>query len=711
MERISFTIERITFQNPDNGYSVLRVSQKDAEGLITVVGTFLGVKECMAIVAEGEWKNNPKFGRQFVAETWHEELPVTVKGIEAYLGSGMIKGIGPKYARQIVKHFGLETFAILDYAPERLLEVQGIGKERMAKIRTSWEKLKGINEVMVFLQGYGVSPAYAVKIYKQYGKDSIKKVKENPYALADDVFGIGFKKADVIAQNLGYGKEDLRRCKAGVIYTLNQLADSGHCFAEYGQLMKVGAELLEVCDSFVTETVNALVFEESLVNEDGNVYLPMYYHSECAVANKLDKLLREYDSLCGMEPDMKAITAKTGIEYDEVQMEAIRMALRSKVLVLTGLPGTGKTTTMNGIIAAMDDGKRKILLAAPTGRAAKRMSEATGREAMTIHRMLEYSSSGFKKGFDNPLEGDVLIVDESSMIDILLMHALLKAVPLKMRVVFVGDIDQLPSVGAGNVLRDIIDSGQVPVVRLTRIFRQALKSRIVTNAHKVNHGQMPDITNGQDTDFFFIRQEDAELAAKEIVGIVSQRIPKAYGYTTNDIQVLVPMKNGAAGTAALNIALQEAINPDGEFIQSGQFKYRRGDRVMQIRNSYEKNVFNGDVGTVEDIDTEEGTMTVRFDKSVEYERGDFGELTMAYACTIHKSQGSEYPVVVMPLLMSHYIMLQRNLLYTGITRAKKLCIVVGAPKAVAMAVHNITVLKRNTRLKERLQAAAAANEI
>lgn len=406
------------------------------------------------------------------------------------------------------------------------------------------------------------------------------------------------------------------------------------------------------------------------------------------------------------EVNIEKISKETGIEYDEVQKEAIRIAMRSKFMVLTGGPGTGKSTTISGIIKVLESMDKEILCAAPTGRAAKRMTEVTGKEAKTIHRLLEYTpNEGFKHNEKNPLKGDVLIVDESSMIDIVLMNSLIKAVPKKMRVILVGDIDQLPSVGAGNVLRDIIDSGIVPVVKLTRIFRQALTSRIVTNAHKVNRGEMPDMSNGKDADFFFIKQDDGQQAANDIVKIVKERIPKAYGYNINDIQVLTPMKNGAVGTNNLNIILQEALNPVGDFIQSGQFKYRKGDKVMQIKNNYDKNVFNGDVGVVVGIDSEERAMSVLFDKEpVLYESGDLNELTLAYACTIHKSQGSEYPVVVMPLTMSHYIMLQRNLVYTGITRAKKVCIVIGDPKAMAMAVHNMTVLERNTMLKERLKA-------
>lgn len=700
MERITCKIEIIVFQNPENGYSVFRVSDLDTLTWYSIVGTFSGVDVGTCLICDGEWTET-KYGKQFTVSSWQEKLPTTLVGMEGYLGSGMISGIGPVMAKRIVKHFGLETYQIIDKHIERLSEVEGIGKGRIEKIRESWRKHKGIKDVMTFLQGYGISPAYAVKIYKEYGKDSIEKVKENPYALADDIFGIGFKIADQLARKLGYKKNDLRRIKAGVVFTLGQLADSGHCFSYHDDLVKASAELLEVTEAEVDEALINLTFEQSLQEENREYFLPQYYYSEIGVAGHIKKLMRQTYDL-SRKVDVEDID--TGIEYDEVQKEAIREALRSKVMVLTGGPGVGKTVTTKGIISAFEKLDMTILCAAPTGRAAKRMSEATGKEAMTIHRMLGYNpQDGFKQNEDNPLKGDALIVDESSMIDICLMNSLLKAVPEKMRLILVGDIDQLPSVGAGNVLRDIIDSGVVPVIKLTRIFRQAMTSRIVTNAHRINHGEIPDLSNGKDTDFFFIKQEDTEQAAKDIVDIVKNRIPKAYGYGIDDIQVLTPMKNGAVGTNNLNAILQQAINPEGSYIQSGQFKYRKGDKVMQIRNNYDKNVFNGDVGVVLAVDTEEGFMSVVFDKQVvNYGRGEMSELTLAYACTIHKSQGSEYPVVVMPLMMCHYIMLQRNLVYTGVTRAKKICIVIGDTKAMAMAVHNQVVTERNTRLKERL---------
>ena len=710
MEKIKCEIRQVVFSNDENGYTVLRVTMKDDDSALstyeTVVGSFHGVSEGNVIEASGEWMEDSRFGREFVVSSWTEILPDTVKGIEKYLAGGMIRGIGKEMARRIVKKFGADTLRIIDKDTDRLREVSGIGKDRVEKIRASWDKQKGVREIMVFLQGHGVSAAYAVRIFKHYGKKSIQKVSENPYCLADDVFGIGFKMADAIAATLGYGRNDIRRCKAGIIYTLKELSNDGHCFAEYEQLVSSAVCLLSVERAYICDAVEKLTEDGGIIAEQGEIFLPMYYYSEVGVANKLRRMLKDGEREVLKGFDVEKIET-SGIVYDDVQIAAINEAMRSKVMVLTGGPGTGKTTTTLGIIAALELFKKRVLCAAPTGRAAKRMSEATGKEAKTIHRMLGFTpSGGFEHNEDCPLEGDVLIVDEASMIDISLMNSLMKAVPQTMRLIFVGDVDQLPSVGAGNVLRDIIDSGMIPVVRLTRIFRQAMTSRIITNAHKINSGQYPDMSNGNDTDFFFIKDTDAEHAATEIVNLVRNRLPKAYGYEPKDIQVLVPMKNGVTGTKSLNIALQEAINPVGDCITSGAFKYRVGDKVMQIRNDYNKKVFNGDIGFVKEIDAEERVMTVTFDSGdVEYESSDMGELTLAYACTIHKSQGSEYPVVVMPLLMSHYIMLQRNLLYTGVTRAKKLCIVIGDGRAVYRAINNQVVLMRNTRLKERLQDA------
>ena len=703
-------VERITYQNPENGYSVLKVKVKGYNDLVTLVGNLLEVPVGSVLLCRGEWKVDKRYGSQFVAATWEETMPATVYGIEKYLGSGLVKGIGPRFARAIVQRFGTETIDIIETEIERLYEVPNIGRKRVAKIRESWEKQKDIKNVMLFLQGYGVSTAYAAKIYREYGKESIDKVRENPYRLADDIWGIGFKTADGIAAKMGYEKEDPRRCRSGILYTLGQLSDEGHVYAGEEQLVKTAGQLLEAGETAIRDTLAGMLQAEDLILDKDAIYLPPFYHAECGTSRRLRDLAEStgrslFDGLF----DPSSLTAETGIEYDEVQLAAIRQAVTSKVMVLTGGPGTGKTTTTQGIIAALKKAGLRVLLAAPTGRAAKRMSEATGMEAKTIHRLLEYNpQDGYKRNDENPLEGDALIVDECSMIDILLMNNLLKAVPVGMRLVFVGDIDQLPSVGAGNVLRDIIDSQRIPVVRLVRIFRQAQKSRIVMNAHTINQGRFPDTSNGRDTDFFFMREDDPERAAETIVRLVKERLPRAYRESPDRIQVLTPMQRGVVGAANLNLLLQQALNPSGPSLNRGGYTYRQGDRVMQQRNNYDKDVFNGDLGYIREVDTEERTLKVDFDgKWVEYDVTELDELTLAYATTIHKAQGSEYPIVVMPVLMTHFVMLQRNLIYTGITRAKKICVLLGAAKALAYAVRNVSVLKRNTRLKERLNPSAA----
>lgn len=704
MIKIRCVVEHITYQNAENGYSIMKVKVKGYNDLVTIVGSLLDVPVGSVLLCDGDWKVDKKYGSQFVVQSWEEVMPATIYGIEKYLGSGLVKGIGPKFAKLIVNKFGLETIDVIESDVERLYEVAGIGKVRVEKIRESWEKQKDIKNVMLFLQGYGVSTAYAAKIYRQYGKKSIENVKGNPYTLADDIWGIGFKTADGIASKMGYEKNDLRRCGSGLLYTLNQLGNEGHVYAEEEQLVKAAVSLLEADEESIRQAMSDMIQAEKLMKEENAVYLPPFYHSECGTAKRLLTLMSASDNGKHPQFDLKAIEKETGIEYDEVQIAAIRQAVDSKVMVLTGGPGTGKTTTTQGIIAALKTAGLQILLAAPTGRAAKRMSEATGMEAKTIHRLLEFNpADGYKRNDENPLEGDALIIDECSMIDIILMNNLMKAIPLGMRLVFVGDIDQLPSVGAGNVLRDIIDSQKIPVIRLTRIFRQAQTSRIVMSAHAINRGAFPDLSNGKDTDFFFIKNDDAEQVADHIVQLVKNRLPKAYSMSTNKIQVLTPMQRGVVGASNLNIVLQEAINPNKTGLNRGGYSFREGDRVMQIRNNYDKNVFNGDLGYVQAVDMVERTLIVDFDGTlVEYEVSELDELTLAYATTIHKSQGSEYPIVVMPVLMNHYVMLQRNLIYTGITRAKKICVLIGSTKALAYAIHNMTVLKRNTKLKERL---------
>ena len=746
MQKIRCVVERITYQNPENGYSVLKCRVKDYSDLVPVVGNMLDANVGSVLVCEGNWKVDSKYGRQFVAENWEETLPATVYGMEKYLGSGLIKGVGPKFARKIVQRFGVDTFVVIEDNVELLIEIEGIGRKRIQMIAESWERQKEVKNIMLFLQEHQVSTSYAAKIYKQYGNDSIAVMKENPYKLADDIWGIGFKTADQIANKLGFGKESYVRLRSGLMYTLSELSNEGHVYAEKQQLIDTASELLEASSETVVMTMDdmiskgELILEKNIIktDEEGNtieaVYLPPFYFAEVGVASKLKKLaaspagdklytkLMEARKTSGNEElsvNIEAIQAKTGMEYDEIQADAIRRAATAKVMVLTGGPGTGKTTTTHGIISAYKAYGLKILLAAPTGRAAKRMTEATGLEAKTIHRLLECKPpEGYQKDEENPLQGDVLIVDECSMIDIILMNSLLKAIPPTMRLIMVGDIDQLPSVGAGNVLRDIIDSGAFPVVRLTRIFRQAQSSRIIMNAHRINEGKMPDISNGKQSDFFFMENEDAEAVVPQVVKLVQEKLPNYYHVEPAQIQVLTPMQRGVVGATNLNLALQEALNPaehdvfmrgrgkvtmPKECLRRSGFAFRADDKVMQIKNNYDKEVFNGDIGIIETVNEDDRTLKVNFDgRSIEYDVTELDELVHAYATTIHKAQGSEYPIVVMPVMMNHFVMLQRNLIYTGITRAKKVLVIVGTRKALSYAVRNVTVTKRNTMLRERL---------
>lgn len=716
MERLRCVVERITYQNEQNGYTVIKCKAKGYNDLVTVVGEMPEVHVGSVLSLGGAWKMDAKYGRQFSVEAFEETLPATVYGIEKYLGSGLVKGIGPKYAKRIVREFGERTLEVIEDSPDDLIRVSGIGRVRVERIKKSWAEQKEIKNIMLFLQSHNVSTSHATKIWKTYGNESITVVQENPYQLADDIWGIGFKTADTIAEKMGFGKEKYARLRSGLMYTLNQLADDGHCYSKRDQLLKTGAELLGVEEAVLSMTLDEMISAGDVKTEpmpqDGAesgtaIYLPPFYFAEVGAARRLAQIhassrTAKVDT-AGLQ---ERISQATSMAYDPVQMEAIMTAAKSKILVLTGGPGTGKTTTTLGIIEAFRSAGASILLAAPTGRAAKRLSETTGMEAKTIHRLLEVKPpEGYQRNEENQLEGDVLIVDECSMIDILLMYALLRAMPDTMTLIMVGDVDQLPSVGAGNVLRDVIDSGAYPVVRLTRIFRQAVASRIITNAHRINKGQMPDLSNGRDTDFFFMERENPELAAGEIVELVKAKLPRYYKTRPASVQVLAPMQRGVVGAANLNQALQQAVNPGGAGLRRGGVEYRVNDKVMQIRNNYGKEVFNGDIGVVASVDLEERELAVDFDgREISYDVSELDELVLAYAVTIHKSQGSEYPIVVMPILMTHYVMLQRNLLYTGVTRAKKVLVIVGTRKAVSLAVRNVTVDKRNTLLAERIRA-------
>lgn len=715
MEHLRCVVERITYQNAENGYTVLKCAVKNYNDLITVVGTMPDTHVGSVLSLEGFWKMDVKYGRQFSVEHFEETLPATVYGIEKYLGSGLVKGVGPKFAKRIVEKFGKDTLDVIEECPDELLKVPGIGNVRVDRIKKSWQEQKEIKNIMLFLQSHEVSTSHATKIFKTYGSESIEIVKENPYRLADDIWGIGFKTADSIAQKMGFDKGKFVRLRSGIFYTLNKLVENGHCYANRRQLIEKAKELLEVEEPEIEITLDEMlrtndVIQEKNPEQEDAIYLPPYFFSETGCAKRLIQLMVGRRKI-KVDPDqiMKKVVAESEITYDEIQLEAVRTAISSKVMVLTGGPGTGKTTTTLGIISAYQKIGMKILLAAPTGRAAKRMSEATGMEAKTIHRLLEYKlPEGYQKNEEKPLEGDVLILDECSMIDIMLMYNLLKAIPEHMTLILVGDIDQLPSVGAGNVLRDIIDSGEIPVVRLTRIFRQAQGSRIIMNAHRINRGEAIDMRGGKDADFFFASKATNQEVVETIVQYCKTNLPRYYHVDPlEDIQVLTPMQRGECGAVNLNQVLQEAMNPTAIFLRRGGTQYRLHDKVMQIRNDYDKEVFNGDIGTIVKVNMEDRELTVNFDdREVLYDVTELDELSLAYAVTIHKSQGSEYPIVVMPFTMSHFVMLQRNLLYTGVTRAKKILVLVGEKKAVFYAIKNETTTGRNTMLKQRLSTGS-----
>jgi exodeoxyribonuclease V alpha subunit len=725
LSKIQGQIERITFANEENGFTIARLKTKGEKDLVTVVGSLPGINPGEVLELLGEWSNHPKFGQQFKVVKFKSVMPATAAGIEKYLGSGLIKGIGPIMASRLVNKFGVDTLEIIDTNPERLEEVEGIGEKRVQMIRNAWDAQKEIREVMVFLQGHGVSSTYSAKIYKQYGQGSIKVVQENPYRLAADIFGIGFKTADKIAGNLGIDRNSEIRAEAGILYVLHELADDGHVYYPYEPLIEACQKILEVDKEIIIKALAKLFEERKIVLEDLNdlkeeftpnnkgVYLTGYHVAEQNIALKLKILLNSPSNLRQIDEDkaLEWVQTRLDIQLTEKQKEGVKTAIKQKVMVLTGGPGTGKTTIIKAILEIYQRLTPKIVMGAPTGRAAKRMSEATGWEAKTLHRVLEWSPKemGFKKDGDHPLDADVVIVDEASMIDNLLMHHFLKAVPRGSVLVLVGDVNQLPSVGAGNVLKDIIASGLVPVVELNEIFRQAMGSLIITNAHRINQGEFPRIPDPKEEtlqDFYFIQKEKPEDVLATILDLVTNRIPSRFKINPIDgIQVLTPMHRGVIGAENLNKVLQEALNKSQVELPRGGRIYKLGDKVMQIKNDYDREVFNGDIGRITRIDPEEQEVTVEFDgRQVEYDFSDLNELLLAYAVSVHKSQGSEYPVVVIPVHISHYMLLQRNLLYTGVTRARKLVIIVGTKKALSIGIRNNKIQKRFTGLCQKLKA-------
>ena len=715
-------IERITYHNEENSYTIAKMKIGGRQDLVTAVGNLLSVSAGEVLKLKGEWHNHPKFGEQFKIISYESVVPATVKGIEKYLGSGLIKGIGPVMANRLVTKFGMETLNVIETETRRLCEVEGIGDKRIGMIKKAWDDQKEIRDVMVFLQGHGVSPAYAAKIYKKYAKASVAVVQQNPYKLATDIFGIGFITADKIAGNLGISKESLIRAEAGILYVLHQLSDEGHVYYPYEPLVEECKKILGVERDTIVKAFGKISFEKKIVIEDLNkedikennkaVYLAKFHVCEVGVAARLQELMRFPKKLKAFDREkaLEWVQGELKIQLAKNQKQAVKEAIEKKVMVVTGGPGTGKTTIINSIIKIYGRLGQRVLLSAPTGRAAKRMAEATGHESKTIHRLLEFSpkEGGFKRDENNPLDADLIVIDETSMVDTVLMYQFLKAVPKDATLILVGDVDQLPSVGAGIVLKDIIDSGSIPTVMLNEIFRQAKESLIIVNAHRVNNGQMPIIEGSGDSlqDFYFFIIEEPEKVAEKIIELCKEKIPQKFGYRSiDDIQVLTPMHRGLVGASNLNTELQKHLNSSTDELVRGGLVLKVGDKVMQIRNNYDKEVFNGDIGRINKIDREEQEIIVNYDgRMVSYEYSELDEIVLAYAVSVHKSQGSEYPVVVMPVLTQHYMLLQRNLLYTGITRGKKLVVLVGTNKAVAIAIKNNKPQKRYTLLKERLLA-------
>jgi exodeoxyribonuclease V alpha subunit len=720
-EPLSGLVERVTFHSPETGFCVLRVKVRGHRDLVTVLGSAAEVHAGEHIQASGQWQQHREHGLQFRAIFLQVVPPSSIEGIRRYLGSGLIKGIGPHFADRLVKSFGEGVFDVIERTPERLLEVDGIGRTRLQRITSGWAKQKAIREIMVFLQSHGVGTSRAVRIFKTYGADAIPLIKENPYRLARDIRGIGFITADQIAQKLGIPRTSMMRARAGITYALLQAVENGDCGLPEAELLTLAQKLLEVERGLLAEALALELADGSVVadtiNDQPCVFLPHLRQAEGAIATAIRHLQAG-------RPPWAAIDAVKAIDWAEARLEvnlapgqrdAVSKALSSKVLIVTGGPGVGKTTIIRSILTILRAKDMTPLLAAPTGRAAKRLAETTGLEAKTIHRMLEFDpkSGGFVRCKDFPLECDLLVIDETSMIDVPLMASVLKALPPTAALLVVGDVDQLPSVGAGQVLADLIGSGQLPVARLTEIFRQASASRIVVNAHRVNAGAMPEFAAPDgDSDFYFVEAADAEDAANKIVKVVADRIPARFGLDPiRDVQVLCPMNRGAAGARALNLALQAALNAgNGQAaVERFGFTYRIGDKVMQVENNYDREVFNGDIGFIAKIDHDEGEVTIDIDgRPVAYPFGEMDEVVLAYATTIHKSQGSEYPAVVIPVATQHYAMLQRNLLYTGMTRGKRLLVLVGQRKAVAIAVRGTRGRRRWSKLRELLALGDAA---
>ncbi len=710
MHTVTGLVSRLTFHNPDNGYTIAQIEPEPEKGErppegITVVGVMTTVAEGQTIEVTGTWEDHPKYGRQLKLESCRAVFPTTEEGIRRFLGSGLVKGVGKKFAERIVAHFGGDTLKVLEENPRRLLEVPGLGRKRAGMLARAWAGQRRMRDTMVFLQSHGVGSAAAVKIFRKYEQEAITKVRENPYRLQRDIDGIGFVTADAVASQLGIARNAPQRIQAGILYLLESAAGEGHVFLPQSEVVEKGSELLQVGAELFPAALEALDGERQIVRDQERCFLPYLYHSEVKVAAALERLLRTEgaDAEFGEDPG-------TELDLSASQRRAVETALREKVVVLTGGPGTGKTTVTQVILRHFEQGGLRVALCSPTGRAAKRLAEATGREAKTIHRLLEFmpAERRFRRGRNDPVEADAVIVDEASMIDIPLMHALLRALSPHVRLLLVGDADQLPSVGPGNVIGDVISSRRVPVARLTEIHRQERRSRIVVNAHRINAGDWPELSNSRDGDFFFVEEENPPEAAAMISDLVGSRLPAHGDYDpVGDIQVLTPMYRGETGAINLNRLLQQRLNPGGRVSRTGERELRVGDKVLQIRNNYERAVFNGDLGRILAFDPEEGSIRVGFDSGVscEYGANSLDEIVLAYAISVHRAQGSEFPVVVLPLTTQHYPMLQRNLLYTAVTRARSLLVVVGGRRALGRAISNDEVARRYTALGERLRGS------
>jgi exodeoxyribonuclease V alpha subunit len=721
MEHLTGAVERVTFHSAETGFCVLRVKVRGHKDLVTVVGTAATITPGEYIEAAGWWSTDRTHGLQFKTQHLRVVPPSTLEGIEKYLGSGMVQGIGPHFAKKLVRAFGEAVFDVIEQTPERLTELDGIGPKRKQRVVEAWEAQKMIREIMVFLHSHGVGTARSVRIYKTYGNEAIARVRENPYCLALDIHGIGFKTADALAQRLGIPRDAVIRAQAGVRHVLQEFAEDGHCAVHQDELMETAGTLLEIPASTIAQAVEIECQEERLVAEDMDgkpcLFLTPLHRAEVSSAAHLLRLLQSTPPWGAIDPARAIpwVEQRTGRTLSPSQREAVATALHSKVTVITGGPGVGKTTVVTSILQILQAKKMAVLLCAPTGRAAKRLTETTGLEAKTIHRLLEFdpTSMGFVHGHTNPLRADLVVVDEVSMVDVVLMSQLLRAIPDHAAVLLVGDVDQLPSVGPGTVLADIIASGCIPIVTLTEIFRQAATSQIIVNAHRMNQGQLPVMRDDGQSDFYVIRADSPEEIQAKLLRVVTERIPQRFGlHPIRDVQVLTPMNRGSLGARALNGVLQEALNPEATpRVTRFGWTYAPGDKVIQTVNNYEKDVFNGDIGRVTRVDVEAGQVEIDFDgRPVSYDVGELDEVALAYAATVHKSQGSEYPVVVLPLATQHYPMLARNLLYTGVTRGKQLVVVIGQPRAVAIAVRNVRSVQRLTNLAARLRQAGSKDE-